>query len=100
MSNFIRIESLSVSVFFNTRPGSHSWIESQSRPIASPSLYNPTDRDITITIPAKTTAYLPGMFVQDKYGANASATLEDGVISLMQPIDDTLPVLKSGKIRS
>ena len=99
MSKFIRIESLSVSVFFNTRPGSHSWIESQARPIASPSLYNPTDRDITVTIPAKTTAYLPGMFLQDKYG-QASASVQDDVITLSQPIDATQPVLKSGKIKS
>jgi len=99
MSKFVRIDNLSVSVFFNTRPGSHSWIESQSRPIASPSLYNPSDQDITFTIPAKTTAYLPGMFLQDKYG-HASANLQDNVLSVSQPIDSTQPFLKSGKIKS
>ena len=49
-----------------------------------------------LTLPPKVTIYLPGLFLQDKYG-DATATVTDDTICLMQPITQTQPVLKSAK---
>ena len=100
MTQFIRVEApISISSFFNTKPGSHSFVESNSRPVISTSIYNPTDAAITITIPAKTVAYLPGQFLQDRYG-QASAKVTTKAISVSQPLGLSQPFAKSGKVKA
>ena len=100
MSKYIRVDlPISVSTFFATKPGPHSFVESQSRPVANTSLYNGTDEDIIIVVPAKTTAYLPGEFLQDKYG-QASYKLTAKTITVSQPLGINQPVFKSAKPRS
>ena len=100
MSKYIRIESpLSVSSFFATKPGPHSFVQSQSRPALNTSLYNGTDEDIVITIPAKTVAYLPGQFAQDKYG-QVTHKITAKTLSFTQPLGLTDPAVKSAKPKS
>jgi hypothetical protein len=84
------------SVHFATKPGAHCWLTNKAVPIASPSLYNHSDSPYILTLPPKVTIYLPGLFLQDKYG-DATATVTDDTICLMQPITQTQPVLKSAK---
>lgn len=100
MSKYVRIENLPivVSSFFATKPGAHSFVDNQHRPALSTSIYNTSDEDITITIPAKSAAYLPGQFEQDKYG-NVSHKITAKTISFSQPIGETNPAFKSAKPR-
>ena len=100
MSKYIRIESpLSVSSFFATQPGAHSFVENQHRPAVNTSLYNGTDEDIVITIPAKTVAYLPGQFAQDKYG-QVTHKITAKTLSITQPLGINQPFAKSAKPKS
>ena len=100
MTKFVRIEApISVSTFFNTKPGSHSFVESNKRPVISTSIYNGTDEDIIIVVPAKTVAYLPGEFLQDRYG-QASAKVTKTTISITQPLGLSQPFAKSGKVKA
>jgi hypothetical protein len=100
MSQFMRLKGVpfTTSVHFATKSGTHCWLTNQSVPIASPSLYNHSDSPYILTLPPKVTVYLPGLFLQDKYG-DASAKVENDIICLMQPITQTQPVLKSAKAK-
>jgi len=94
-----RIENLQVSLFLNDRPGNHSYIQNQSRPMLSGSLYNPSDADITIVIPAKGRTYLPGLFDNSKY-ANVETKLTKTAVTVKLPIGGTTPVFNSGKVKN
>lgn len=94
--NNVRIDNLQVSTFLQDRPGNHSFIENQSRPCLGTNLYNPTDADIIITIPAKSRAYLLGQFVNSKY-AHVEAKITKTHVTFKLPIGNTTPAFNSGK---
>ena len=98
MSN-VRIDNVQVSTFLQDRPGNHSFIENQSRPCLGTNLYNPTDQDITIVIPAKSRAYLQGQFANSKYG-NVEAKITAKHVTFKCPIGGTVPMFNSGKAKA
>jgi hypothetical protein len=98
-NNNVRIENLQVSTFLQDRPGSHDWTANQSRPCLGTNLYNGTDEAITITIPAKSRAYLPGQFDNSKYGG-VEAKLTKTHATFKIPIGKSTPAFNSGKPKS
>jgi len=85
-----------VSAFLQDRPGSHSFIESQTRPMLNINIYNPSDEPLTITIPAKEGLYLPGLFANQKY-ANVEFKVLKTHVAVKLPIGSGMPVFNSGK---
>ena len=91
-----RIDNLMISLFLQDRPGSHSYLANQHRPVLSGSLYNPSDADITITIPAKSRAYLPGLFANEKF-AHVETKITAKHVTVKMPIGGNTPMFNSGK---
>jgi hypothetical protein len=98
MSAAQRLDNVLVSLFLQDRPGSHSFIDNQSRPVLSGSIYNPSDSDITIVIPAKSRAYLPGLFANAKF-ADVKTKVTQKHVTIQLPIGGTVPVFNSGKVK-
>lgn len=102
MSNALRLSNIQVSLFLNDATvgpqASHSWLLNNARPPLGGNLYNPTDQPITIVIPPKSRAYLPGLFANTKY-ANVKATINKAktLATFACPIGGTTPVFNSGK---
>ena len=92
----LRLDNLMVSLFLQDRAGNHSYVLNQSRPMLSGSLYNPSDEDITIVIPAKSRAYLPGLFANEKY-AHVETKLTAKFVTAKMPIGGNVPMFNSGK---
>ncbi len=94
----VRLDNVQVSVFLQDRPGTHSFIENQSRPVLAANLYNPSDQDITIVIPAKSRAYLNGVFANTKYaGVDVKVTAKH--VTVKMPIGGNTPMFNSGKVK-
>lgn len=94
-----RIENVLVSAFLQDRPGAHSFIENQSRPVLGINIYNPSDAPITITIPAKERVYLNSLFPNAKFG-NVKTTVSKTHVTVKMPIGGTVPMFNSGKAKS
>lgn len=92
-----RINNIKVSTWLNDRPGNHSCIENHDRPPLGTNLYNPTDVEITITIPAKSTVYLPGQFVNSKY-AGTKIKFTEKHVTVQMPINAGSPQFQSAKV--
>lgn len=92
----LRIDNVKVSAWLQDRPGNHSFVENQDRPVLGVNLYNPSDQAITITIPPKTAAYLPGLFANSKY-AKVQTKLTEKYVTVRLPIGAGSPVFNSGK---
>lgn len=94
-----RLDMLAVSTFLQDRPGNHSFIDNQSRPVLGTNLYNPSDADITIVIPAKSRVYLPGQFANTKF-ANCKVKVTDKFVTIQMPIGGNTPMFNSGKVKT
>ncbi len=94
----LRLDNVQVSLFLQDRPGTHSFIDNQSRPVLAANLYNPSDHDIVITIPAKSRAYLPGLFANAKYAAVETKVTQKHV-TVKMPIGGNTPMFNSGKVK-
>ena len=95
----IREKRLKVSLWLNDDPArpQYSYVADQSHPMLSPSLYNQHDRDITVTIPAKTAVYLKGLFPDNKYGGNVECEVTDTHVTVRMPIRAGRAVFATGK---
>jgi len=102
----IRDTKLIVSLFVNdalpgTKAANHSWLVNQSRPPLSGNLYNPTDSDITITIPAKSRSYLPGIFANAKFAhVEAKLSAKKDKATFVVPLGGTNPAFNSASSKS
>lgn len=96
-----RIDSVQVSTFLQDRPGNHSYIENQSRPMLGTNLYNPSDQDVIIVVKAKSRVYLAGQFDNSKYaGVEAKINAAKTFVTLKLPIGGNKPMFNSGKPKS
>lgn len=90
----IRLNNLKCSAWLQDRPGNHSFLQNNDRPMLGVNLYNNTDQPITITIPPKTAAYCLGMFANEKYAGTQYKVSKDHV-TVKLPLNAGAPVFNS-----
>jgi len=94
-----RIDNVQVAGWFQNRAGNnHNVLDNNNRPPIGMAIENPTNEDITVTIPAGQTVYLPSVFANQYSGTTVEFKAKTTVITI--PNDAKQPVLKSGKVKA